>query len=534
MRFLIVFAAFVAALVSGTTAAVADKRVALVIGNGAYTAVPALPNPSADADAIAAKLAEVGFEVIVQKDADRSGMNVAMGRFIERLEGADVGLFYYAGHGIQYEGRNYLIGTSATADNQFSLTGGSLALDEVITAMEAVTTTNIVFLDACRENPFVDDLKKALPATRSTLTNDGLAPVKTQQGKDTMIVYATASNNVAADGDGTHSPFATALLTHLIEPDVEVSLMVKRVIQSVRDATAYEQNPEILSAMAAEFYFKRSPQAPTPVVTPEPDPVAERLLSGEPKIVVELPGEGTKIGTFDTSRLAALDVEGAIEKAKVEAPVVKTPEMVEAELGLGQQDVMRIQTALNALGYDLGTIDGNFGGKSRAALKEFQVVNRVPQTGYLDDPTISAILKTFEEAPKTYDGKWRIEIYRKLMQNDPGWAEMSVGDVNHIASLDVSYRDGEFFVDKYNIYTFKPDEPFADFAARVNADGLVQFSGKISTHFPDANIRSPRLYGINLKLQLPKIMPYARTVKAVGNRFEPPVAFEVSMKRVKG
>jgi uncharacterized caspase-like protein len=503
---------------------------------------------------VAKKLADLGFEVLVEKDASRDAMTSAMGRFIKTLDGADVGLFYYAGHGIQYEGRNFLIGTDASIDNQFAVSSESLALDEVIAAMESVSATNLIFLDACRDNPFVDKLKASLPPTRSSVTADGLAPIKPQQGRDTMIVYATAANNVASDGAGQHSPFADALLEHVGTPGVEVSLMVKRVIQSVRVTTEYQQNPEILSGMAIEFYFAGPEIAAAPVtVTVAPatlggggpaTPPEAAAMEGESlpaSGVAAAPATPRASGTeeaeepagFDKSLLAALDVDQALADGQQEIAANLTPEQIEAALELGTEDVQRIQTALNAMGYDLGTADGEFGAKSREALKQFQVVNRVPQSGYLDQKTIEAILKAFDEAPKTYQGEWKIEIRRKLTRNDPGWPDMKPGDYNHLATLNLTYRNGELLIDRFQYMTILPDEPFTDFTARIDDTGRLVLRGLVSTHFRDANNPVAKNQMMTVETQLPRIMPFERTITAEGNRFEPPVVFEVTIKRVR-
>lgn len=432
----------------------AARRVALVIGNSTYQSVPTLANPTNDADDIGQKLTDLGFEVIVGKDLDRAGMAATLGRFIGALRGADSGLFYYAGHGIQYEGQNYLIGTAATLENQFALSGDAISLDEIIGAMEATVPTNLVFLDACRDNPFSERLQESLGPQRSARAPTGLAPVKAKAGKDTMIVYATAANQTAEDGGGSNSPFAASLLQHMATPGVEVSLLFKRVIQDVREATAFRQSPEILSAMATEFYFVDA--APTlPLASNELASVsaasdeeltaykvatAQNTLGGW-KSFIEQYADGP-LAPF--ARDALIVLEG--QQAKYD-PNVSFQEL-ERQLALVDDDRISVQRTLNALGYGVGTEDGDLGPRSRRAIFAFQVERGLMPTGYVDAATRARLFseEVQSEAARSFDFAagltgMEAEIALQLTPNEVRTIALGLASMRYDAGLGLGQVD---------------------------------------------------------------------------------------------
>lgn len=242
------------------------KRVALVVGVGAYQNAPVLANPPNDARAVGDRLKGLGFDVDAVIDPDRSTLEQAVKRFGDRLQNATVGLFFYAGHGLQVAGRNYLVPIDARIDNERSLPFATIDIDLVLSQMGAAAPVNLVFLDACRDNPFSRSLARSL-GTRSASVGRGLAQV--EAGDGTLIVYATQPGNVAEDGEGGDSPFTTALLKHLAEPNLEVRQALTRVRLDVKEATNGKQVPWDHSSLTQDFYFV----GPTTVtVTPSPAP----------------------------------------------------------------------------------------------------------------------------------------------------------------------------------------------------------------------------------------------------------------------
>lgn len=234
--------------------ALAAGKVALVIGNAAYEHSPLLDNPIRDAKVVAETFEALGFETIYADDLTRREFAAVLVEFRDALEGADVAAFYYAGHGIQYEGQNYLVTVEAELVDPIMLPGETIALDLIIETMEAKSPLNMLFLDACRKNQFAARLTRG-----PTPIAQGLAPT-TVLGSDTLVMYATASNNVAFDGVGENSPFAASLVQHLPAPDTEIGIAMKRVIRDVREATGGRQSPEMLTTVAVEYYLKKSPE----------------------------------------------------------------------------------------------------------------------------------------------------------------------------------------------------------------------------------------------------------------------------------
>jgi uncharacterized caspase-like protein len=232
----------------------ADKRVALVVGNSAYKNTPTLVNPKNDAEDIAAKLTGMGFNVILGLDLDKTGMDRKIGEFAEALNGASVGVFFYGGHGLQVGGQNYLVPVDAKLLTQNSLDFEMVRLDLVQRAMERDVKTNIIFLDACRDNPLARNLARAL-GTRSAELARGLAPV--ESGIGTLISFSTQPGSVALDGEGRNSPFAAALTKHIAE-DETITDMLINVRNDVVAATNQQQVPWEHSALRAKFYFNGS------------------------------------------------------------------------------------------------------------------------------------------------------------------------------------------------------------------------------------------------------------------------------------
>jgi uncharacterized caspase-like protein len=241
--------------------ALAEKRVALVVGNSKYAQVTQLANPANDANDIATALRGAGFEVIVGLDVDKQAFDTKVRNFAELLDGSDVAIFFYAGHGLQVGGRNYLIPVDARLANERDLDFDAVSLDLVLKQMELGRgdKTNIVFLDACRDNPFSGNLARSM-GTRSTSIGKGLAQVET--GVGTFIAYSTQPGNVALDGKGRNSPFTAALSKHVLETDRDLTGVMIEVRKDVLAATGGKQVPWDHSALTGEFYFQKTSTTP--------------------------------------------------------------------------------------------------------------------------------------------------------------------------------------------------------------------------------------------------------------------------------
>jgi len=278
-RIAIVSRLIVAALLmcAGCCAAHAEKRVALVIGNSAYRAVPALQNPAADATLIADTLSSLGFDVVgggAQLDLDKAAFDGTLRKFGEALTGADVALFYYAGHGVETHGLNYLVPVDAhpldEADVFMQMTGLAGILDQM---EKAGARINLVLLDACRNNPFRDRGVRSVTG--------GLAQMQAPVG--TLISFATQPRSVSLDGDDGHSPYTRALAETMKKPGFGLFKTFNDVGLAVEKATDGKQLPWVSSSpIAGNFYFAGKPpmvdawQALTPAEGPAASPPVEQ------------------------------------------------------------------------------------------------------------------------------------------------------------------------------------------------------------------------------------------------------------------
>jgi len=242
---------FVLAAVSHSQSASAKGRVALVIGNSAYQNTAPLKNPRNDAEDMAARLNALGFKVIYGHDLDKSGMDGKIAEFAEALSGVDVAVFFYGGHGLQVGGQNYLVPVDAKLLTARALDFEMVRLDLVQRAMERDAKTNIIFLDACRDNPLARNLARSM-GTRGMELPRGLATVQAAIG--TLISFSTQPGNVALDGEGRNSPFAGALVKHLGDGDSITDTLVS-VRNEVVAETNQQQVPWEHSALRANFYF---------------------------------------------------------------------------------------------------------------------------------------------------------------------------------------------------------------------------------------------------------------------------------------
>ena len=251
LRSLLVLAA---AMLISPAAALAQKRVALVIGNSAYLNAPVLANPANDAGDMAAILKGLGLTVVLGLDLDKAGFDRTLRDFAKQLEDADTGLLFYAGHGIQVAGQNYLVPVDAKLARERDLDFETVRLDFVLKQMEIEREgkTNIVFLDACRDNPLARNLARSM-GTRSANIGAGLAQVQT--GVGTFISYSTQPGNVALDGAGRNSPFTTALKARVTEPGRNLTAIMIDVRRDVLSATSGRQVPWDHSALTGEFFF---------------------------------------------------------------------------------------------------------------------------------------------------------------------------------------------------------------------------------------------------------------------------------------
>lgn len=220
-----------------------------------YTYSPRLDNPVRDVAAMSAALGAAGFEVLLSIDHDLAQLTSDLDNFYAKADGAEAALFFYAGHGLQFDGVNYLVPRDAQLKSETRLKQETVALQDIIAAIEKRASITLVFLDACRDNPLAEQLQRAVKSqSRSAAVTRGLAPMSIRN-PDTLLVFAAAPGRTADDGQEDHSPFTKALLSNIAVPGVEIELLMKRVTRDVVQATKGEQIPERLSRLTTEFVF---------------------------------------------------------------------------------------------------------------------------------------------------------------------------------------------------------------------------------------------------------------------------------------
>ncbi|KUM27470.1 hypothetical protein AU467_17540 [Mesorhizobium loti] len=411
----------------------AAKRVALVIGNSKYVNAVPLPNPANDAQLIASTLRNAGFEVIEGVDQDNQGMHNLISRFTEESYNADLAVIFYAGHGMQVDGKNYLIPVDAELTSPAYLKTRTVQIDEFMAALPPDPAVGVIILDACRDNPLARTLAASLPKSRSL--GAGLAPVEAKaDGVGTggvLIAYATDPGAIAFDGNGVDSPYSLALAKHLTEPGVEIQSALTRVRGEVTEATQGRQRPWHNASLGREVFLGKPAAEAAPVApaatdaktttAPAPAPVAseppsweveqrlwdeaskknaipfyeaylDQFPNGRFATVAKLnidqlkdPKANKQVAALDTNKADANAGSAVRTSVGITDEMKQTPgtEQTEGAIGLDRDGRIDLQLRIEALGNELGQVDGNIGPKTRQAIGVWQGKNGLPQTTYL-------------------------------------------------------------------------------------------------------------------------------------------------------
>ncbi len=407
------------------------KKVALVMGNSAYKHAVELPNPKNDAKLMAETFRTAGFTVIEGEDLDKTAMSALVDQFTEIAYDADVAVVYYAGHGLQVDGRNYLVPIDAQLEKAAQLQTRTVPAEKFLAALPPDPAVSIIILDACRDNPLARSLAKAMPASRSASMGVGLAPVQansqTPGSGGLLIAYATDPGAVAYDGKGINSPYTAALARHITTPGLEIQSALTRVRADVAEATGGAQHPWHNASLSREVFIGGEPAAQTAVAVPTQVQPAGEAASGnanevnwtvEQKLWEEASKRNTVAhyelylqqypnGNFATLAKLNLDQlkatattevasiapagEATASASQVRTAVampddvklsVGTPE-TETALNLDKDGRIDLQLRLGALGHVTGGADGALGAKSRTAIGAWQRQNGMVETTYL-------------------------------------------------------------------------------------------------------------------------------------------------------
>jgi hypothetical protein len=245
--------------------AFADKRIALVIGNSAYQNVNRLPNPARDAAAIGDMLTKAGFNVVNSKqDVTNADMRRMVRDFSDQARDADVAVVYYAGHGIEIDGTNYLLPVDTKLERDVDVEDEAVSLDRIVRILEPVKKLRLVILDACRDNPFQQSMKRSLS---SRGVSRGLGKVD-PENPNTLIAYAAKAGSTASDGDGDHSPFTTALLKQLPVPGQDLRKSLGYVRDDVMKQTTNKQEPFVYGSLGGDDVVLVPGAKPAPAAVP--------------------------------------------------------------------------------------------------------------------------------------------------------------------------------------------------------------------------------------------------------------------------
>ena len=248
--------------------AIAEKRVALVLGNSAYQNVARLPNPVNDGTVIAATLKNAGFDVVEERhDLPAAETRRALRDFADRARDADIAVVYYAGHGIEVDGTNYLIPVDAKLERDTDVYDEAFSLDRVLLAIEPAKQLRLVILDACRDNPFAKTMKRTVA---SRAIGQGLAKVE-PTSPNMLIAYSAKAGSTALDGDAKNSPFTMALAKHLTTPGLDVRRAFGFVRDEVLKTTSYRQEPFVYGSLGGEDVPLVPVKATAPAATPQAD-----------------------------------------------------------------------------------------------------------------------------------------------------------------------------------------------------------------------------------------------------------------------
>jgi hypothetical protein len=331
MRLVAAFACAMMLICLGVLPSYAEKGVALVIGNGAYKNAPVLPNPRNDAEDVSAALKRAGFDTIIGLDLDKNGMDDAAIRFARAARDAEVAVFYYSGHAMQFAGFNYLMPVDAKLTDEADLRRMT-RVDDIVADLQQAKNLRILVLDSCRDNPLADDLKRSVGLTRAASMQRGLTRIDTPQGM--IVAYATQAGRTAADGSGRNSPYTAAFLRHIEAPD-EIGVVFRRISADVYKATKHSQLPELSLSIVGEFHLTvtvttlTSPPLPAPP-EPQTDAASQAWLAIKETTSIAILEEfrrqypGSVYARFANARIEELKMAQVAVVAPPAAPSAKT------------------------------------------------------------------------------------------------------------------------------------------------------------------------------------------------------------------
>jgi uncharacterized caspase-like protein len=394
-----------------------EKRVALVIGNGAYQHAPKLDNATFDARAIADAFRKLGFQVVDGYDLDVEQMRAKISQFSEELPDARSAVIYYAGHGISVDDENYLIPTDIVLKSPTDLDFGAISVSLVLKQMKREDRVNIVVLDACRDNPFAAALAKN--KTRAIVGERGLSRIDGDLARGTLIAFASDPKSTALDGPpGQHSPFTGAFLNHVFDPDASIDVVMSRVRTEVWEKTHHGQLPWVNTSLIGDYALNPQPEAQPareaaagaaiaalPATASANQQTQEDLLWESAQHSNLRPDYQAYLDTFPNgifaqmakNRIAILESPATAPSEKDWRSEIGTAESEKA-LDLTPADQKEIQLRMTALDVYQGPATGALDSLTRLALSAWQKQRGVAQTSFLGPMQLAALRTESEDA----------------------------------------------------------------------------------------------------------------------------------------
>jgi peptidoglycan hydrolase-like protein with peptidoglycan-binding domain len=424
MRYLTIFLSLICMAFTAHSAK-ADRRVAFVVGNGAYKNVQPLPNPSIDAKSMAGVLRNVGFEVVEGTNLTRDKMTERLLEFGKKAQGADVAVFFYAGHGIAIGGVNYLLPIDADIKSEMDVKlGAAINIDLTLDQTMGDAKVKLVFLDACRDNPFAAKIKANAGATRSVSVQTGLAEMKSGEG--TLIAFATGPGQTALDGkEGTNSPFTRALMANIATPGMEIQQAMTKVRAQVNEETNKGQLPWGHTNLIGTVYLNQAAAHAATAAAQSQSGQAVATASQGSEVEVEFwrsvkesnkPEElnaylasypNGQFRSLAQARIASLqdgastnatrNLTGGIDPKTFDAEANQT---TEDQIGLDKGQRRDVQRRLNGLGFDT-KVTGTFNESTRSVITRWQAARGYPKSGYLNKLQHKALLTEIVAAVPT-------------------------------------------------------------------------------------------------------------------------------------
>jgi hypothetical protein len=412
------------ASVSLAAAAPSDKRVALVIGNGAYQNAVHLDNAAFDARAVADAFRKLGFQVVDGYDLDIDQMRAKVSEFSAALSDSKSAVIYYAGHGISVDEENYLVPTDIVLKSPTDLDLNAISVSLLLKQMKRDERVNIVILDACRDNPFAAELAKH--KTRALVAERGLTRIDGDLARGTLIAFASDPKSTALDGPtGQHSPFTQAFLAHLFDSGVTIDTVMSRVRNDVWEKTAHNQLPWVNTSLIGEYELNPD-LAPRPTAeSVKPSATPAEALANPRQAQENLMWESAQHSNLGADYQAYLSAFpggvfaqmaknriASMESARTSAPTsapqtlamtepVGPPETelkdnvgtvdTERTLNLSAASAKEVQQRLTALNLYEGPLTGALDQATRAALAEWQKKRGFTPTSFLDSAQVAAL-----------------------------------------------------------------------------------------------------------------------------------------------